>query len=151
VTVNHRLSAFGLGLGALFLVATLSAEAQDPAKPAGKTEKAPATKKRVSDPSRRVPDYFDQVGLTPEQRESVYKIRAKYQPKIADLQKQLASAQAEMLTECETVLTEPQKQVLAGRRAAAKSKAEADRKKRIEAKAAKDAAKAEKDGAKASQ
>ena len=42
-----------------------------------KPDSTPAETKRTNDPSRRVPVYFGQIGLTPEQRESIYKVRAK--------------------------------------------------------------------------
>ncbi len=78
--------------------------------------------------SRRVPRYFGQIGLTPEQRESIYKIQGKHEAKINALEKQIADARAEMLKECESVLTDTQKQLLEQRRkaAGAKGKAAAD-------------------------
>jgi hypothetical protein len=102
-----------LGLGAM-------SAAQEPA--AGKSADA-APAKKSNDPTRRVPPFFGQIGLTPEQKEEIYKIRAKNQQKIDDLQKQLAKAQAEMLKECETVLNDTQKKLLENRRElAAKAK-----------------------------
>jgi hypothetical protein len=71
---------------ALFAVVSL-AWGQDPARPAT-TGEAKAAKKAY-DPSRRVPPYFGQVGLTPEQREKVYKVRAAYFERIAALKAQL--------------------------------------------------------------
>ena len=85
---------------------------------AGRPPKPPAEKK-AADPSRRVPPLFGQIGLTPEQKEEIYKIRAKHQAQIESLQKQIAQLQAEMLAECEAVLTDSQKQLLALRREAA--------------------------------
>lgn len=75
--------------------------------------------KRASDPSRRVPNYFGQLGLTEAQRESIYKVQAKHQPRIDALEKQVADLRAESLRECEAVLTPAQKKALADRRAQA--------------------------------
>src|SRR5262245_52639390 len=71
--------------------------------------KATKTAKRAYDPTRRVPDYFGQLGLSDDQRESIYKIRAKHQPRIDELEKQLDDLRAQMVRDCETVLTETQK------------------------------------------
>jgi hypothetical protein len=107
-------------LAAVALLGSLPLIAQEPA-PAKSAEKtAPASKK--SDPTRRVPSYFGQVGLSTEQRESIYKIRGKHQPRIQELQKQIDSLRAEELRECETVLTDSQKQQLQQFRAAAAAK-----------------------------
>jgi hypothetical protein len=80
---------------------------------------AKKTAKRAPDPTRRVPDYFAQIGLSDDQRESIYKIRAKHQPRIDELEKQLVEARAQMVRDCETVLTETQKKMLNERRAGA--------------------------------
>ncbi len=110
----------GLTLGAatmMILAGTWSLPAQEPkAKPAD-TPKAKA--KRALDPSRRVPNHFAQLGLSEEQRESIYKIQARQMPKIDALQKQVKEMQAQMAKECEAVLTATQKQMLADRRAGA--------------------------------
>jgi len=60
--------------------------AQEPS--ASKTESKTKTIKRSSDPARRVPRYFGQLGLTAEQRESIYRIQGKQMPKIEALEKQ---------------------------------------------------------------
>jgi hypothetical protein len=75
--------------------------------------------KRVFDPTRRVPRYFGQLGLSGAQKESIYKIQAKHQPKIDELQKQLLELRAQTVKECETVLTDSQKKMLEDRRAGA--------------------------------
>jgi hypothetical protein len=77
--------------------------------------KAKAAKKPV-DPSRRVPNYFGQLGLTDEQKESIYKIQAKHQPRIEALEKQLDEIRAQSLKECEAALTDTQRKMLAERR-----------------------------------
>jgi hypothetical protein len=93
--------------------------AQDPGKVASPPKADAPAAKRSYDPSRRVPDFFGQIGLTPEQREAIYKVRAKHQAKIGELEKQMAELQAQSLAECEGVLTDTQKQLLAQRRKAA--------------------------------
>ena len=55
------------------------------------------------DASRRVPSHFGQVGLTPEQRERIYKVQAKHHENIDELQKQLDNARLEMMKECEAM------------------------------------------------
>ncbi len=98
--------------GSLPLIAqeTGNAQVQTKAKKAGK---------RAVDPTRRVPDYFGQLGLSDTQRESIYKIRAKHQPKIDALEKQLEELRGQMVKECETLLTDAQKKLLEERRAGA--------------------------------
>jgi Spy/CpxP family protein refolding chaperone len=92
----------GLVGACLLTIATIPLAAQDAPKPV----------QRKSNPARRVPAYFSKVGLTPEQRESVYKIRGTYQPKIAELKQQIIETQAKEMAECESVLTESQKKLL---------------------------------------
>jgi Spy/CpxP family protein refolding chaperone len=75
--------------------------------------------KKTSDPTRRVPPYFGQIGLTEAQRESIFKVQSKHQPKIDALQKQIDSIRAQMMEECEGVLTSSQQKLLEERRAAA--------------------------------
>jgi Spy/CpxP family protein refolding chaperone len=76
------------------------------------------TSKKGFDPARRVPMYFGQLGLTDDQRESIYKAQGKHLPKIEALQKQIEEIRGQMLKECEAVLTPAQKQLLEQRRAA---------------------------------
>lgn len=85
--------------------------AQEPGKAGVEARRKPV------DPSRRVPNYFGQLGLSDAQRESIYKIQAKHQPRIDALEKQLEELRAQSLKECEGVLTEAQKKMLAERRA----------------------------------
>ena len=125
--VNQRRTgpwAFGLALASAVVLGAPLLAAEEPAggKPADSAP-LPALKKTV-DPSRRVPAFFGQVGLTAEQKEEIYKIRARRQAQIEALHKQLSQVNAEVLTECETVLNHSQKQLLALRRdAAAQAKA----------------------------
>lgn len=103
-------------VGMLTLLAT-SLPAQD-APPVSKLEAKPAT--RAYNPARRVPPYFGQIGLTPEQRERIYAIRGEYQATIADLKRQIEEAEAREMADCESVLTEAQRSLLYQRRAARK-------------------------------
>ena len=121
--IQGRRWAFLLSFAAVLWVASLPLGAQEPRadKPADPS-KAPGAKPSF-DPTRRVPDFFGQIGLTPNQRESIYAIRGKHQEKIVALEKQIAQARAEMLAECETKLTDTQKELLGTlRRAAAERK-----------------------------
>ncbi len=87
----------------------------------------PSASKKGSDPTRRVPRYFGDLGLSEQQRESIYRVQAKHQPKIDDLEKQLENARALLIKDCEKVLTPAQKTALERRRrdAAEKRKATA--------------------------
>ena len=116
MTKTVRFGVLAAGAVAVMMVGTYPLGAQE-AKPSPKAESAgrPAAK-RLLDTSRRVPPFFAQLGLTPEQREDIYTIRRKHQEKIDALAKQLADVRAEMLTECETILDDTQKQMLATRR-----------------------------------
>jgi hypothetical protein len=110
------------GLGVCAVVAAVLALpliAQEQETTKGSDAKAA---RKPYDPARRVPAYFGQVGLTDAQKESIYKVRAKYVDKIDALQKQLDDLNAQMMTECETVLTEPQKKLLEQRRAMRKDR-----------------------------
>jgi hypothetical protein len=116
----NRLGAVCSGTVVVAMLAALPLVAQEPPK---SENTAPAVK-RVTDPSRRVPDFFGQIGLSPAQKEDVYKIRARHQKEIDSLEQQIAKIRADMLAECETVLTENQKQLLTGlRKASAEAKA----------------------------
>ncbi|MDR3638120.1 MAG: hypothetical protein P4L84_30220 [Isosphaeraceae bacterium] len=131
--VFSRSSAAALSSAAVVLMGALSLVAQEAAAPKP-AENAPKAK-RSGDASRRVPDYFGDIGLSAEQKESIYKIREKHQSKIADLLKQVAAARKDELAECETVLSDTQKQFLEQRRRAAAEKKAAAKKKSAEEKA----------------
>jgi len=87
----------------------------------------PGTSKRSAgkgyDAARRVPPYFGQVGLSTEQREAIYKIRAQHLERIEALQQQIEQEETQMMTESEAVLTDAQRKLLEERRGTAKSKA----------------------------
>lgn len=113
-----------IGLALLVAAGSFPLLAQDPAKDAPETHAASPAAKRAADPSRRVPNHFGQVGLTAEQRESIYKIRKAHQEKVDALRAQIADVEAKSMTECEAVLNETQRKLLenlrAGRPAVAK-------------------------------
>src|SRR4051812_5732257 len=90
----------------IVLATSLLATAQEPKRTGPAEGSAPPTTKRPSDSSRRVPDHFGQVSLTAEQRESMYKIRAKYQDKIDTLEKQVQEVRAQVVSECEALLSD---------------------------------------------
>lgn len=132
------------GASAIMLVSSaLYSEAQEPTKtkatPPKATKKvrppaveeedeaqAPkAAAKKKSDPRRRLYPYFAQLGLSEEQRESIYNIRAKHAPKIEALEKQIEDARSQAISEAERVLTPAQKKMLEDRRKAAHAAAEA--------------------------
>jgi Spy/CpxP family protein refolding chaperone len=115
MTIRKRIGAVALGLAAVALMGGLPLVAQEPAtsKPA-----APPAKKK-QDPSRRVPSYFGQIGLTTEQRASIYGVQAKRHEKIDALEQQIVTERAEMLADCEKVLNETQKKLLDNLRQAA--------------------------------
>ncbi len=98
----------------LMLCGGLPLIAQEPS--ASKAESKTKTVKRSSDPTRRVPRYFGQLGLTAEQRESIYQIQGKSMPKIEALEKQIEELRAQMVLDCEATLTTAQKQLLEQRR-----------------------------------
>jgi hypothetical protein len=139
MAIRNRAVAVVLGPAVVALFAAFPLVAQEPPKNDGAAA-LPVTK-RVYDPSRRVPDFFGQIGLTPAQKEDVYKIRATHQKQIDELEKQVAKLRSEMVTECETVLTDTQKELLGNlRKASAETKA-ARKKEQAKVKAAADAAK----------
>jgi hypothetical protein len=119
MTIAGRAGMAGAFFAVLIALGARPSAGQDspPSKEAGKAA-APAAK-RAYDPARRVPAYFGQIGLTPEQKESIYKIRAKHHQQVEALERQIAQIQSQMLAECEAVLTETQMQLLENRRRAA--------------------------------
>lgn len=108
------------GLLAGVLVVTLGAavvEAQGPGAASG-TRAGGALATRAYNPSRRVPPFFGQVGLTPSQREQIYSIRGKYYDQIADLKQQIEDLEAKEDTDCAGVLTDSQRKLLDSLRSA---------------------------------
>lgn len=119
---NHLRGLMIIGVVGVFSLSTLRLAAQEPTKGKADELAKPIQTKKANDPSRRVPPFFGQIGLSPDQKEEIYKIRAKHQEKIDALEKQIDAIRGEMLTECESKLTESQKQALENRRASAQSK-----------------------------
>ncbi len=119
--IRKRMGAVALGLGAVVLMGWLPITAQEPASTKTTTTTAlPAPKKQ----SLRVPNYFGQIGLAPDQKAKIYAVMSKRQEKIEALEKQIATERAEMLTECEAELTETQKKLLENlRKVAAETRA----------------------------
>jgi hypothetical protein len=111
MTLRSRVGGLVMGLALVGVMGFLPSLAQDPAKTDAESQ------------TRRVPAYFAKAGVSDEQREKIYAIRAKHQPKIAGLRKQLAEAEAAELSECETVLLDAQKKVLEQLRTEGKAKA----------------------------
>jgi hypothetical protein len=109
MTIRARMGWVLPGLAVFLMLGTVSMRAQEPGG-------APARK--AVNPAHRVPTYFAQVGLTPDQRQKVYSVREKYAARVADLKKQIADIQAEELADCEKVLTDSQKQLLSQFRSA---------------------------------
>ena len=120
MTIRKRAGAVVLGLAAVVLMGGFPLEAQEPAT--SKTD-APATTKTSR--ARRVPPYFGQISLTPEQRAGIYDLQAKRMEKIEALEKQIATEKAELLAACEGVLNESQKKMLNSLRQAAAAKSSA--------------------------
>jgi Spy/CpxP family protein refolding chaperone len=117
--LTRRIIAVAVTAAAMtMLFSSLPLGAQEPKAPQSDS-KSKAKGKKTSDPTRRVPAYFGQIGLTDTQRESIFKVQGKHQPKIDALQKQIDSIRAQMMEECEGLLTSSQKKLLEERRAAA--------------------------------
>lgn len=113
MTIGLRRGAFiSLSMGLVIAASSFSSLAQDAAKKAPEKSAGTPVVKKKGDPSRRVPDHFGQIGLTQEQRESIYKVRKSHQEQIDTLKKQITEAESKSLNECEAVLTETQKKLL---------------------------------------
>lgn len=120
MSLRLRALTTGLSLVGLMMAAPLvGQEAGTAPKPAADASTKPV--RAGYDPARRVPPYFGQIGLTPEQREKVYAIKGKHLEKIDALKVQIEQLEKAMLTECEEVLTDVQKGLLRQRRDSAKS------------------------------
>jgi hypothetical protein len=117
---SKRVVVMSLVMALMVALETLPVAAQDntSTKKSSRADEQPSMKgTRV----RRLPSYFGQIGLSPDQRESVYKTIAKHQEKIEALEKQLTEARSSMMRDCEAVLTLSQKELLEQRRAARKA------------------------------
>lgn len=110
-----RLAQLGL-LGSI-VVAVLMAresnlstaqEAKTKAPAAAKTEATPAPSGERARPRGRLPSYYNAV-ITPDQRESVYKVQQAYAPQIEKLEAELETLRAERRKEIEALLSEEQR------------------------------------------
>jgi hypothetical protein len=111
--IRRLAGAVALSALVVAMMGGLPLVAQEPAAP-----KSSTTAKAKQDPAHRVPAYFGQIGLTPEQRASIYGIQAKHLSKIEALEKQIAEEKAGSLAECEGVLTDVQKKLVENLRSA---------------------------------
>jgi uncharacterized protein HemX len=94
---RHRIRALVLAVVAVVAVgSSIYAWAQQQAQPA-----------QPNPPRGRLPAYYGQV-VNQQQREQIYAIQAKYNARIAELQKQLADLRAQRDAEIEKVLTPEQ-------------------------------------------
>lgn len=113
----------GLGLSVASLGAingSVGAEDPAPAVTSTATSKtADAVNKRKHDAARRVPAHFGQIGLTAEQRATIYTIQGRRLEAIDALEQQIAREKAEMIAQCEATLTETQRKLLDNLRRAA--------------------------------
>jgi hypothetical protein len=113
MTIRTRAGAVALSAMVVAMMGGLPLASQEPANP-----KSTPPVKTKQDPSHRVPFYFGQIGLTPEQRTSIYGIQAKHASKIEALERQIAEEKAGTLAECEGVLTDVQKKLVENLRSA---------------------------------
>jgi hypothetical protein len=119
--------ALGIGAGAGAHAAETPKAAPPTAASTATPTPSPAQAKAVRDPSRRVPRYFGQLGITPAQREAIYAIRTREIERTDALKDQIAETQDKAIADCEAVLTDTQREMLKQRRAAALTAAEEKR------------------------
>ena len=123
---RNMVQLVAVALVAMFVgsqVSTDDTKAQDDAKPAVKAE----AKKERKKPRGRLPNYYSKV-VNAEQRETIYKLQADYNGKIADLKKEIADLTSERDEKVRSVLSEEQKKQVDELAAAAKKAAEERRK-----------------------
>jgi hypothetical protein len=103
----------GLPLGAQ---ESKSGKSQDTKSKQSKADDTPSKKGRTRsappDPTHRVPSGYAKLGLTPQQKEAMYKIQGKYYPRIQALEKQIDELRSKRDSECEAILTPTQKKLL---------------------------------------
>lgn len=69
-------------------------------------------KKTAKDPiivSKRLPTYYNKLGLSPKQKNDIYRIRAKYETEIQELQQKIIELRDQQKSAFERVLTPSQK------------------------------------------
>ena len=119
MTIRDRARSASFGIICVVGLASLTTSAQEPTKVGApsRSTSSPAARK-LDAQARRVPDFFGQIGLTPEQREDVYKVRGKHLGRIEELEAEIAKIRDQMQAECEAVLTDTQRQLFDQRRKA---------------------------------
>ena len=95
-------------------------------EPAAKIELNAEELAKIESAAKRMPAYFGQIALNPDQRARIVEIQRSRVRRITELQKEIAALKQESLRESETVLTQAQKDLLANLR---KTKAEQSKKK----------------------
>ena len=105
--------------GLLLSVTTATLHAQEPAtkkqpeptKQESVKEAVPKAEK-VKLKGQQLPFYWGQIGLSDAQRKDVYKVQAKYDAQIAELEAKINALKEEMAKERFKLLSDPQKQRL---------------------------------------
>lgn len=118
MTMRMRIGAGLMSVAAMVSLGSLPLGAQEPGSRPDEAKPA----RKGSSQARRVPRYFGQVGLTPDQKEQIYRIKETHMGKIEALKQQIAEAEAKMMAECEGVLTEAQRRLLEQRRGTARGR-----------------------------
>lgn len=59
--------------------------------------------------TKRLPPYYNKLGLSEKQKKEIYKIRARYSAKIEELQQKIVELKEQSATDTENVLTPAQK------------------------------------------
>jgi hypothetical protein len=120
--VGKSLFALAVLLTALSLAAAQDkpdAKKATPDKPAAKTD---APEKEPVIVKASMPRYYKSLGLSDKQKKAVFKVRADYAAKLADLQRQLEALKDQEKADLENVLTDAQRARLKELRAGADSK-----------------------------
>jgi len=92
-------------------------------------ETAESTKPMIKEFRGRLPNYYGQIGLLPEQRKAIYAIQKKYHREIEELKLRLAALEAQEDREVYNVLDDEQKAALKALQDKRKSKSSSKAKK----------------------
>ena len=84
---------------------------QAEAAPAGAPTSEPTAPKTYP-PYRRVPRYFGQIGLSPNQKGEIYILRGRYRAEIYELERRIEELKEQEMAECQSVLTDAQVKLL---------------------------------------
>ncbi|AGA29161.1 hypothetical protein Sinac_5007 [Singulisphaera acidiphila DSM 18658] len=125
--LSSRWVTVGMSVVSILFLSLIPATAQEapPTTSSSSTKTEAPAAKPSNNSVRRVPPYFAQIGLSREQKDSIYQVVAKHQSRIEELKKELAEANTKMVEECEALLDEAQKKSLEGRRRSAADAAKA--------------------------